>query len=152
MKRWSRQSWMVVVGLVVLGSSLMAQAKPNFSGRWVQVSPERGAGREDIVTHDATTLTIERASQKEPPMTFKLDGTEGRTVVSMQGTEFVTLSKGEWVGTTLVLESKISVPDGSTITARHQLTIDAEGRLVVNTSSSMPGMPPRDEKIIYTKK
>lgn len=152
MTRMSRTSWMVAWGLVVLGAGLQAQTRPNFSGRWVQVSPERGAGREDIVTHDATTLTIEGASRKEAPVTFPLDGTENSTVVSVQGTEMVTLSKGEWVGAPLVLVSTIKVPDGSTITARHQLAIDAEGRLVINTSSTLPGMPAREEKVIYTRK
>lgn len=152
MNRMSRTSWIVAVGLVVVGSGLLGQAKPNFSGRWVQVSPEPGAGREDLVTHTATTLTIEGVSRKEPPVTFNLDGTESRSVVAAQGREIVTLSKTEWVGSSLMIMRTMTLPDGSKATIRHQMSVDAEGRLVIVTSAAMPGMPVRDDKVIYTKK
>ena len=54
--------------------------KPDFSGRWVMISPQ--VGIELVVKQDAATLTSGPAdAQQGPTVTFKLDGSETRNVM-----------------------------------------------------------------------
>ena len=49
--------------LMVWGFTITANGqteKPDFSGRWVMVSPAEGAGQEQVIKQDATTLTVHR--------------------------------------------------------------------------------------------
>ena len=44
-----------------------AQAHPNFSGRWVIVQPEKGAGLEQVIKHDDKVLTKTPVSERGGP-------------------------------------------------------------------------------------
>lgn len=52
----------VCVGLLLTIGPLFAQQRPDFSGHWVMVSPLDGAEQEQVVTQDATTLTVAPAA------------------------------------------------------------------------------------------
>ena len=65
--------------IALLGASVGAQTKPNFSGTWIVVTPAEGAGQEEVVRHTATTLSTSHASSSDGhDATYKLDGTESR--------------------------------------------------------------------------
>ena len=56
-----------------------AHQRPNFSGRWVIVLPEKGAGQEQIIKHDDKTLSKTPVSERGgPAATYQIDGVEHR--------------------------------------------------------------------------
>ena len=84
----------VALAVVALSAAISAQPKPkpNFSGRWVVVSPEKGAGQEQIVKHDQKSLSTEHASEgKGHRMIYQLDGIERRNAIPSHGNEIAML-------------------------------------------------------------
>ena len=97
---------LTVAAAVVLSASLFAQAKPNFSGKWMQdqektmaANPNMGGGggggarggggaggggmapMPTVITMDATTLKIERnVGGNALVSTYKLDGSESKNM------------------------------------------------------------------------
>lgn len=152
--------------LVLLAATATAQTRPDFSGRWT-VAPEpsaAGAGRggsqasgtigsgwggEITITQSAATLTVERAQfsqyDMQPSMrfTYALDGSESRNTINMgRGPQELT-SKAAWRETSLVISTgyPFSNPQsgkGETLEVRQELSLDAEGSLVVTTTRSGP--------------
>ena len=138
MRRASRFA-MVVVASGVLGA--MAQAKPDFSGRWTTdpvaapgAAPQRGGGpgrggRGDMgsgwgptiaITQDATSLTVEYAfftrGDMQPPLKFvyALDGSETRNTVMMGRGMQTQTAKAAWDTATLVITTIHSFADPAT--------------------------------------
>ena len=144
----------VICGLTVmlaLGVVPHAQTRPNFSGQWVQISPDEGAGVQQLIKHDATTLvTIHDSEGGEHNLTYKLDGSEQRNVLSSHGTDLVTLYRAAWQGNALVISSSTTYPDGRTMTGKDAWTMDAEGRLVVDLERNIGGQEIK-MKLIHKK-
>src|SRR4051812_48230741 len=106
--------WMVAVSVCLLD----AQAKPDFSGKWVMDPParpaatgDRGGGRggfqpgfgsEFTVKHDAAAVTITRAGQATP-LVYKLDGSESKNMVTRDGQPQEQVAKATWDGNKLVI-------------------------------------------------
>ena len=96
---------LTVAAAVVLSASLLAQAKPNFSGKWIQDAEKTaaanpamagrgggggrmgggGAPTPQTFTMDATMLKIERTGQ---------DGTVTATVYKLDGSESKNMARG----------------------------------------------------------
>lgn len=131
-----------------------AQQKPNFSGRWVVVSPEKGAGTEQIVKHDDKTLSTEHASEGGGHrMIYQLDGVERRNAMPSHGAEIVILSKAMWDGDRIVITSQASYPNGMKTQSKEVWSLDAQGRLVIDFTESGPGGTPGPTmKVIHVKK
>lgn len=68
------------------------QEKPNFSGRWILISPEEGAGSEQVVQHEGNTLTTGHGASggSHHGASYRLDGSENRNVIPSHGSEIVT--------------------------------------------------------------
>ena len=115
---------LVVAGLGAVG--LAAQGRPNFSGTWVVVGPERGI-RELTVKHDDSTLSFE-GQPDVTKRTFKLDGSE--TEMSAPDGKPL-LGKALWKGNTLVFT--IHFPEIKQDIRRQTWAIDADGQLVIET-------------------
>jgi hypothetical protein len=129
------------------------QPKPNFSGRWVIVSPEKGAGQEQIITQDAKTLTTEHASEGGGhKIVYQLDGIEHRNAIPSHGAEIVMMSTAAWDGDRIVITIRTDYPNGMKTTAREVWSLDAQGRLVVDATESGPTGPGPAMKIIHTRK
>jgi hypothetical protein len=142
----------VVTGLVLLfGTSIgapFAQQKPDFSGHWVMVSPSEGAGQEQVVTQDATTLTVAPAAGGQGQvLVYKLDGTESRTVLPQS----VMISKAAWTGNQLTITSTSAAPGGQTLDQTLVWSLDGEGRLVIEVQLTRTGMPPTKTTMVYRK-
>src|SRR6187401_1862649 len=103
-----------LIAISVLTVSVLAQPKPNFSGRWVITSPADSAGQEQIVTQDAKTLTVEHASEGGGhKMSYQLDGVERRMAIpGRAGAEITMLAKASWDGNTIVVLTNTSYPNG----------------------------------------
>ena len=120
-------------------AGVLAQEKPNFSGRWVSVPPSSG---EQLVTHDlkANTLTLQHGSEGDGhKLVHKLDGTEHRNVLASHGSEIVILSKAQWTGNQLTITSAVTYPDGRRMDSMQIWSIDASGQLVVDGTETIDG-------------
>src|SRR5262245_45236784 len=94
---------------LVLGWSICAtasQQKPNFSGRWIVVSPAEAAGEEQTVRHAETTLTLNHdSSGGGHEIVFVLDGKENKSTMQSHGSAVVTTYRAEWKGSSLTITS-----------------------------------------------
>jgi hypothetical protein len=132
---------------------LARDQRPNFSGRWVIVQPEKGAGQEQIVKHDAATLSKTPVGDRGgPPATYQIDGVEHRAVMPMRGEQIVTVTKALWEGNTLVITILETYPNGMKLSVREAWSLDAEGRLVIDATESAERQKPQVMKIILQKK
>jgi hypothetical protein len=149
--------FVAILGACVLlaGSAVLAgvQQRPNFSGRWTIVLPEKGAGQEQIIKHDDKTLTKTPVSQRGgPPATYQIDGVEHRSVMPMQGEQIVIVNKALWEGNKLVITTIENYPTGQRLSIREVWSQDDQGRLVIEASETAEGQPPRVMKIVMQKK
>jgi hypothetical protein len=108
---------------VFFTASVMAQAKPNFAGKWVMEAPAGGAapgaggpggggrggrgggwGQNVTISQDATTLTVEYTQGENPvKLIYKLDGTESKNMVMGRGGQTEQVSKAAWAADKLVI-------------------------------------------------
>src|SRR5690349_282412 len=110
--------------VVMMTVGVLAQAKPNFAGKWTldaAAAPAgapagggggRGGGRggggwgmEPTITQDATTLTVEYMGGGQAPapvkLTYKLDGSESKNMMAGRGGQQEQVSKATWDGASL---------------------------------------------------
>lgn len=130
-----------------------ASQKPDFSGRWVVVSPPEGAGQEMLVKHDERSLSMTRGAEgKGRTITYQLNGVEARSVMPMRGQEIVILAKAQWDNGTIVIATTTAYPNKITTVSRETWSIDREGRLIIDFTESAEGQPARSIKAIYARK
>lgn len=143
-----------LLAFIAFGSVVaLAQAKPNFSGTWVAVSPAEAAGQEQEVRHTATTLSTGHASEGDGHhATYKLDGTESRNELTSHGEPIITISKALWDGDKVVITSTTSSSDGRKMESKQIWSLDSTGRLIVEHNMTMTGMPPQSMTIVHRKK
>jgi hypothetical protein len=138
---------------VVLTAAAGAQQKPDFSGRWVITSPPEGAGREQVVTQDEKSLTVEQAASSGSRKTiYQLDGVERQQAVPMRGQDIVILSKAAWDGDRIVISSTTSYPNGMKTQSKETWSFDAQGRLVIDYTEIGPTGPAPAMKVTFVKK
>jgi hypothetical protein len=168
-----RRNFLVVAVVLMFGAaaSLAAQAKPDFSGKWVMdpasaPAPPAGAGgggggggrgggrgggagfgQEFTAKQDATTLTITRMQGDQTvTATYKLDGSESKNTVAGRGGQQEQVSKATWDGARLVIVT-------TTQAGEQRRTISMEGgNLVIETSQpGRDGGAPTTSKLVYKK-
>src|SRR5262245_29563324 len=107
-----------------------AQSRPDFSGRWVMVSPE--PGNTLIISQDATTLTMGSPNQHGASQVFNLDGSESRNVAPADGGgNIVTISRSSWKGDQLILTNVLTWPTGQKLDQVLRFSIDNASQLVM---------------------
>jgi len=130
-----------------------AQQHPNFSGRWVIVQPEKGAGQEQIIKHDDKTLSKTPVGDRGGlAATYQIDGVEHRSTLPMRGQDIVNVTKAAWEGTTLVLTILESYPNGMKLNVREVWSLDEQGRLVIEATESAERQKPQVMTIVMQKK
>ena len=143
---------MSAAALIFAGSSALAQAKPNFSGKWTiipdtakvqqQGSPGGGdmGGLSEMATLEQTdkTLTVTRNTPNlgELKSVFNLDGTETYATVNVQGQQIPLTLKTRWDGSKLITSTWANV--GQMIEIVLTFTLDDKGHLV--TEHTFPDM------------
>jgi hypothetical protein len=143
----------VALAVVALSAVTVAQQKPNFSGRWVVVSPEKGAGQEQIVKHDQKSLSTEHASEGGGHrMIYQLDGIERRNAIPSHGSEITMMSKAAWDADRIVITTHTSYPNGMKTQSKEIWSLDPKGRLVIDYTETGPTGPGPMMKVIYVKK
>jgi hypothetical protein len=149
---------------------LCAQARPDFSGKWVAVDPlpaaenaaasrggARGGGRgagfqpgfgpEFTVKQDAKTLTITRGGQTAP-LTYKLDGSESKNSVTRDGQQREQIAKATWEGNTLVIVTMVNFQN-NTREQRRVLTMEGGTLVIQQTNPGRNGGA--TIKVVYKK-
>lgn len=132
--------------LMVVGFTITVRGqteKPDFSGRWVMVSPAEGAGLEQVVKQDATTLTIGPTPEGQL-VVYKLDGSENRIVMT---SGVVMTSKASWTGNQLTITS--TTPSG--LDQKQVWSIDGDGKLVIDVQNTLPTQAPIKMTMTYKK-
>jgi hypothetical protein len=155
--------------VLAVGVSLAAQAKPDFSGRWVMdPSPAapagdtggrgaggRGAGAtgfqpgfgpEITIKHDAKALTITRGQGS--PLVYNLDGTDSKNMVTRGGQQQEQIARATWEGNKLVIATEVNF-QGNVAEQRRVLSLEGGNLVIDQTNPGRNGGPPI--KVVYKK-
>lgn len=142
---------LVLAAALILGAGVMAQKRPDFTGRWVVDPPAKGAGQEIVLKQDDKTLTMSVEGKRG--RAHQLDGTEQRTVIPMRGGEVVMLSRAVWQGDTIVITTTTSYPNNMKTVSKEIWSIDAQGRLVIDFTETAEGQSESvKNKVTHTRR
>jgi hypothetical protein len=165
-----RRNFLVVAVVLMFGAaaSLAAQAKPDFSGKWVMdaaaapAAPAgggggggRGGGRgggfgnEFTIAQTATTLTITRMQGDQTVTTvYNLDGSESKNMVAGRGGGEPTaqVSKAVWDGAKLVVTT--TAPNGE---QKRVFAMEGGNLTIETTQPGRDGGPGTPNKVTYKK-
>ena len=153
-------------------AGVFAQAKPNFSGKWVMDPSSapappagggggggRGGGRgggagfgqEFTVQQDATMLMITRMQGDQSVMAmYKLDGSESKNTVNGRGGPQEQVSKAMWDGAKLVITTQLNF-GGNAIEQKQTLSIEGGNLVVEQSRPGRDGGAPTVTKLVYKK-
>ena len=144
----------------ILVASMAAAQTPNFAGTWTLVPDQAaaggfggGLGDKAVITQDATSLTIKRTTQMgEFTSVYKLDGSESKNTLNIQGNAIEQVSKTKWDGGALKIDTTMSF-DGNPVQVSSVLSLDSSGNLVVESTRPdfQGGGAPVTTKRIYKK-
>ena len=146
---------------VILATALtLAQAPPNFAGKWTLVPDPNaqgggmgGLGQEATITQDASTLTITRTTQMGTfTSNYKLDGSESKNTLTFQGNSIDQVSTAKWDADKLRVNTKMDF-GGNPVEVSMVMSVDAAGNLVVETTRPdfQGGGGPVTTKMSYKK-
>jgi len=169
-----------VVLMFGAAASLAAQAKPDFSGKWVMDPASapappgggggapggggggggRGGGRggggfgqEFTVAQNAKTLTITRMQGDQTVTTvYNLDGSESKNMVAGRGGAEPTaqISKAVWDGAKLVVTTTINA-GGNNIEQKRVFAMEGANLTIETTQPGRDGGPGTPNKVTYKK-
>jgi hypothetical protein len=149
--------------MLLLGSTVLAQKHPDFSGVWVpqplKTSAPANAGGSvglppsDItVRQTATELSISRTVfDIVNTQTYRLDGTESTN----KSGAVTRITRSRWEGSRLIIEGKASQVTSAGYDAWTQkeiYSIDARGRLIIEREHVPSDGPPIKSTQEYTKR
>jgi len=145
--------------MVVWAVSVMAQGKPDFTGKWApdadkNTAPAGGGGGGGRggpmgfeLKQDATSLTRITQGQNGPTTTtYKLDGSE-QTVTMGQNTAKVT---AKWDGNTIVIATTRD-NNGTPTTSTAVYSMDGGDLVIATTAPPRGGGDPTTRKVYYKK-
>jgi len=146
-----KQTLSLIVVAIVMSLGVHAQSKPNFSGRWVQVSPTaemEGGGSEQVITQTATTVTTEHPSEGGGhKQTFTIDA-ESKSMVG----QVPVVSKTAWVGPTLVITSTATYPGDVKRESKQIWSLRPDGTLAIEFTLKNPDGTTTEIKSIHRKR
>jgi hypothetical protein len=155
----------LVIMFVLLGTALAAQKnpvaknpdppRPNFSGRWVTKAAAKNAATELVIAQDEQSLTHQRPDGSHKAV-YQLDGVERRMALpsgGVSGSVTVTsMASARWDGSRIVIVTKLSYSNGMRTQDKDIWSIDAQGRLVIDTTETGPGGPSQSTRTVFTRK
>ena len=147
-----------------------AQARPDFSGTWVEdetrrlnlltgapvPKPPAGApvlpASDTVITQTAGSFTTERkAFSTAVRYTYQLDGKESR---NENGADTV-ITRSRWEGARLITEgtrTSVTSQGENTWDFREVRFLDPKGAMVVETTHSISGKPTHSARVVYVRK
>jgi hypothetical protein len=149
---------------VVVAANVFTQSVPNFAGKWTLVPDANapagggrggfgGLGQSATISQDATTLTITRSTQVgEFTSIYKLDGSESKNTLNMQGNAIQQISKARWEGPKLIVNTSMNF-NGNPVEVTMTMLLDPEGNLIVESTRPdfQGGSAPITTKTTYKK-
>ena len=148
----------VATVLVLLPPALLvAQAKPDFSGKWTLTSPAAASAGMNptslAVSQDAKTITLVANTQiGEIKTVVNLDGTPAKSPIEIQGMSIDRTTKSAWDGNKLVLTT-VSDFQGQSFETKQVWSLGPDGTLTIDSTRPdfQGGGGPVTEKLIYKK-
>ena len=127
------------------------QKKPDFSGRWV--TQTKDGVKEQVVTIDDKSLTTQIGARKTA---YQLDGVERRMPLPSGGgsigSRITMMASARWDGNRILITTTYIYPDNGRELYKDVWSIDAQGRLVIDTTSTGPDGKSIPSRAIFTKK
>src|SRR5688500_10152902 len=169
-----RRNFLIVAVVLMFGAaaSLAAQAKPDFSGKWVMdpasapAAPAGGGGgggrggggggrggfgNEFTIAQNAKTLTLTRMQGDQTVTTvYNLDGSESKNTVQGRGGATEQVSKAMWDGAKLVVTTTIDA-GGNTIEQKRVFAMEGGNLTIETTAPGRDGGPGTPTKLVYKK-
>lgn len=150
-----------VAALAFIAATVIAQAPPSFAGKWTLVADPNaapgggigGLGQEATIVQDATSLTITRTTPVGTfTSTYKLDGSESKNTLNMNGNAIEQVSKAKWDGGKLLVNTTMNF-NGNPVEVSMVMSLDTAGNLVVETTRPdyQGGGAPITTKTTYKK-
>jgi hypothetical protein len=154
---------MSAAALVFGATTISAQAKPSFAGKWTLVPDPTapaptgrggggGLGQEPTITQDDKTLTVTRTTQNgEVKSVYNLDGSDSKNTLTMGGNAVEQVSRVKWDGPKMIVTTTGSF-NGNTFERTMVLALDGSGQLLVeSTGPGRGGGPPTTTRATYKK-
>jgi len=139
-----REALVIALALFVSAPvTLSAQARPDFSGKWIldtTSGPAPEGAVELTVKQDAKTLTLTRRQGDQTTTEIhNLDGTETRETIQALGGTRERVSRATWDGNKLVINATLSV-DGKILQQNRVMSMEG-GNLVIEQIGPAGGGP-----------
>jgi hypothetical protein len=152
-----------VAAIVMWTVGAYAQAKPDFSGKWVREAPAEGGGggggrgggggfgMENTIKQDAKTLTIEYMAGGQNPtpvkLVFNLDGSASTNKMTGRGGEATDqVSKATWDGAKISIVT--TTPNGD---VKRVISMEGANMVIESTIPGREGGAPTTNKAVYKK-
>ena len=173
--RSSLRAMAIAVVMMALAAGAFAQAKPDFSGKWVMDPASapappagggggggggRGGGRggggagfgqEFEAKQDAATLTITRVQGDQTVVAvYKLDGSESKNMVAGRGGQQEQVSKAAWEGSKLAITTTVNF-GGNAVEQKRLLSLEGGNLVIEQTAPGRDGGAPTTTKLVYKK-
>ena len=148
---------------------LSAQARPDFSGKWVMdpasaPAPPAGGGggrggggggagfgQEFTAKQDAKMLTITRMQGDQTiTATYNLDGSESKNMVAGRGGQQEQVSKAVWDGNKLTITTTVNF-GGNAAEQKRVLAMEGGNLVIEQTQPGRGGGEPTTTKLVYKK-
>ena len=154
-----------VAALAFIAATVIAQAPPSFAGKWTLVADPNaapagggrggmgGLGQEATIVQDTGSLTITRTTPVGTfTSTYKLDGSESKNTLNMNGNAIEQVSKAKWDGGKLLVNTTMNF-NGNPVEVSMVMSLDTAGNLVVDTTRPdfQGGGAPITTKMTYKK-
>lgn len=152
-----------VAAVVLWTAGVYAQAKPDFSGKWVREAPAGGAaaggggggrgggggfGMENTIAQNAKTLTVEYTQGQNPvKLVFNLDGSPSTNKMMGRGGEATDqVSKATWDGAKINITT--TTPNGE---VKRVISMEGANMVIETTAPGREGGAPTTTKAVYKK-
>lgn len=149
-----------VAAIVMWTVGAYAQAKPDFSGKWVREAPAEGGGggggrgggggfgMENTIKQDAKTLTVEYTAGQNPvKLVFNLDGSASTNKMMGRGGEATDqVSKATWDGAKISIVT--TTPNGD---VKRVISMEGANMVIESTIPGREGGAPTTNKAVYKK-
>ena len=137
---------------ICIVAAVFAQQRPNFTGKWIAISPADAGGGAQTITHTEAKLSIVHGAEgTDHNLEFILDGKEHRSVMPTHGSEIVTLYTATWNGNRLTMLSKSTYPNGNVLDQTQIWSLDAKGQLIIDLTETSTGRPKSTMQIVHKK-
>ena len=153
--------------------SMYAQAKPDFSGKWVMdpasapAPPAAGGGggggggrggggglgfgQEFTAKQDAKALTITRTQGDQAvTATYNLDGSESKNTVAGRGGQQEQVSKAVWEANKLTITTTVDA-GGTPAEQKRVISMEGGNLVIEQTNPARGGGAPTTAKVVYKK-